>query len=161
MRRQRCSHRDAVHRAIEAGSLSPSLREHLDKCRACRETFQVASWLRQAAEEGAPSPELRHSSHLWWRAQIIRRMTERQELAERATWPSLWAQVAGLLILAASISAVLAWLAPEALQQLSRPALDSPFPELLSESPGLVLAALLSVGPVAGVVALCLLLRDA
>ncbi len=59
------------------------------------EELAVASWLRDVARETA-ARALPSASQLWWKAQIIRRLVERDALSERATRPLCLSQWLGL-----------------------------------------------------------------
>lgn len=53
------------------------------------ETVDVAAWLRRAAA-AEPTPELPPPGRLWWKAQIVRRLKEKEVRIERAARPALW-----------------------------------------------------------------------
>ncbi len=55
----------------------------------------VARWLRDVARETTPRA-VPSASQLWWKAQIIRRLVERDALADRATRPLRLSQWLGL-----------------------------------------------------------------
>lgn len=69
-----------------------------------REEAQVAEWLQSQAAAGE-SPRLPTSSQLWWRAQILRGLSEPDPAVARATRPVMWSMVAG--IVAALVAVVL------------------------------------------------------
>lgn len=71
-------------------------RQARDACEE-PETLRLAGWLQdQAAAE--PPPNLPTSSQIWWRAQILRRLSEPDPSTVRATRPVLWTTAIGVII---------------------------------------------------------------
>jgi hypothetical protein len=73
----------------------------------------VADWLRRAAHQEsleARGRRLPSAGHLWWKAQIIRKLVERDRMAERATRPARWSQWAGLGLACVLMTLFAAWL---------------------------------------------------
>ena len=73
----------------------------------------VSQWLQQAADEDELDSRRRSlptAGHLWWKAQIIRRLVERDRLAERVTRPARWSQWLGLGIGCLLLTSFTAWL---------------------------------------------------
>jgi len=60
------------------------------------EEMEVGRLLRELAAETEPAL-LPTASQLWWKAEILLRLEERQEAGERAARPAIWGQAAGLL----------------------------------------------------------------
>jgi hypothetical protein len=52
--------------------------------------------LRELAAETEPA-RLPTAGQVWWKAEILLRLEERQEAGERAARPAIWGQAAGLL----------------------------------------------------------------
>lgn len=79
-----CPKSEAVVRAVRSNDWPDSLRVHIDRCKSCRETSQVASWMARMAERlesipgKLPDPEL-----IWLKARINRR----SQLPARALLP--------------------------------------------------------------------------
>lgn len=70
------------------------------------ESVDAAAWLRRAAA-AEPVPELPPPGRLWWKAQIVRRLQEREARIERAARPAMWGLgIGGGLLLAALGAAV-------------------------------------------------------
>lgn len=58
----------------------------------------IQNGLRQLARETRPAKPLPSAEQLWWRAEVIRRLVERDEAVRQAEKPLLWSQAAGLLL---------------------------------------------------------------
>ncbi len=72
----------------------------------------IARWLQQAAREESHANRGRRlpsASQLWWKAQILRKLAVRDELAERATRPARWSQWAGLGLACLMLAFFTAW----------------------------------------------------
>ncbi len=102
-----CNHREAVLEAAGRRELGAELAAHVDGCASCRETLRVAGWLRGLDAEG-PGPRLPTAGQLWWRAQIVRRLSDPE--SARAARPVKWglgigglAVLTGLLLTAAFV----------------------------------------------------------
>jgi hypothetical protein len=81
-----CAHEAAVERAARGGTPDAALRAHISTCAACRETFEVASFMMQFgadAEDLAASRDMPDASRIWWRARLL----QRWEAETRATAP--------------------------------------------------------------------------
>jgi hypothetical protein len=81
-----CAHEAAVERAARVGTPDAALRAHIASCAACRETFEVASWMSQlgtASEDLAADHQMPDASRIWWRARLL----QRWEAETRATAP--------------------------------------------------------------------------
>ena len=98
------SFQEALRRKASSGSadaLDRELTAHARSCRACAEELRVTGWLRSVARADSVALESRplpSASQLWWKAQIIRRLTEREALIERAVRPVRWSQWAGVAV---------------------------------------------------------------
>ena len=98
---QACEQEPAVLAAYRPGA-EPSAaeaaraEEHLAGCESCRRAAQVSAALSVLAAEGSgvalPDPH-----HLLWRARVLDRFAARDEAAERAAQPVVWAAVAGVV----------------------------------------------------------------
>lgn len=62
-----------------------------------REEARVAKWLQSQAAAGE-LPRLPTSSQLWWRAQILRSLSEPDPAIERATRPVVWSTRLGIVL---------------------------------------------------------------
>jgi hypothetical protein len=81
-----CAHEAAVERAARGGTPDAALHAHIATCAACRETFEIASWMTRFgadAEDLAASRDLPDPSRIWWRARLL----QRWEAETRATAP--------------------------------------------------------------------------
>ena len=81
-----CAHEAAVERAARGGTPDAALRAHIASCAACRETFEIASWMVQFGadtEDLAADHQLPDPSRIWWRARLL----QRWEAESRATAP--------------------------------------------------------------------------
>ncbi len=81
------------------------------------EELAVARWLQGVAHSTPPRP-LPSASQLWWKAQIIRRLVERESLADRVTRPLRLTQWLSLGILSIVFALVLTWLGSSLLGDL-------------------------------------------
>ncbi len=121
------------------------------------ETAAVADWLQREARRQPPRDGLPSASHLWWRAQIIRDLVERETAVERATRPVRWLQVVALGALGLAIALALRWLTASLLGGLETQVAGATVS--LRWLGGLLLAG--TVVPLAGFAALWLLWREA
>jgi hypothetical protein len=81
-----CAHEAAAERAARGGTPDAAIRAHIAACAACRETFEIASWMTRFgadAEDAAASHALPDPSRIWWRARLL----QRWEAETRATAP--------------------------------------------------------------------------
>jgi hypothetical protein len=81
-----CAHEAAAERAARGGTPDAAIRAHIAACAACRETFEIASWMTRFgadAEDAAESHALPDPSRIWWRARLL----QRWEAETRATAP--------------------------------------------------------------------------
>jgi anti-sigma factor RsiW len=81
-----CAHEAAVERAARGGTPDAAVHAHLASCPACRETFEIVSFMTRFgadAEHEASSRELPDPSRIWWRARLL----QRWEAETRATAP--------------------------------------------------------------------------
>jgi len=62
------------------------------------EAVQVAGALRQLAAETRPPRPLPAAGQLWWRAEVVRRLVEKQEVAERGLRPAVWGELAAVVL---------------------------------------------------------------
>ena len=59
---------------------------------------EIQDSLRQLARETRPTQPLATAGELWWRAEVIRRLVERENAVQEAERPLLWGQALGLLL---------------------------------------------------------------
>lgn len=111
MKTPACSrYREALDRQASGEvELDAGLDAHLASCASCTEEHEVASWLRQSARE-VPVRPLASASQLWWKAEIIRRLTDRDTLVDRATRPLRWGQWASLVLVSLLAALFATWL---------------------------------------------------
>ncbi len=89
-----------------AGALPAPLAAHLESCPACRRSAAVSGALARLADARDPDP-LPDPRRLYWRAQILERLSDKQRAAERATRPVRVAQAVAALLAAVAVSALL------------------------------------------------------
>ena len=82
-------------------------REHIDSCRSCRDAVAVTTWLgdvaaRTSREVIAPSAE-----SIWWRAQVVRKLCDRDDREYRRAKPLAWIQVGGVTLAAVTVVSIL------------------------------------------------------
>ncbi len=102
-----CTHQAAVRRAAADGNLNPRLAAHAEECALCQETLRVAESLQRLA--AGDQPRLPSAGQIWWKAEIIRRLTERDEQIRKATRPILWGQAIGLVVLGVTFLLAVLW----------------------------------------------------
>lgn len=68
---------------------------------------RIAEQLQALAAETVPPRPLPSAGEIWWRAEVIRRLTAAEEEAARAARPARWGRLAGLLVTAAIPAALL------------------------------------------------------
>ena len=85
-----CAHEAAVERAARAGTrdaaADPAIGAHLASCAACRETFEIVSFMTRFgadAQHEADGRDMPDPSRIWWRARLL----QRWEAETRATAP--------------------------------------------------------------------------
>jgi hypothetical protein len=54
--------------------------------------------LRRLARETRPERPLASAGEIWWRAEVIRRLVERENAVQEAERPLLWGQILGLFL---------------------------------------------------------------
>jgi hypothetical protein len=57
----------------------PEIRAHADQCAVCRDTLAVAVWMQTFSATPFDSPALPNPTHLWWKAQVLRRLDAEQK----------------------------------------------------------------------------------
>jgi hypothetical protein len=103
-----CENEAAVRDLVRSGQADPALREHVARCAACRETADVAAWMRQLAEFSADAARLPDPGQLWWKAQLL----QRWDAQRRATEPIETGQQVQVGIGVAGCAGLLYWLWP-------------------------------------------------
>lgn len=81
-----CAHEAAVERAARGGTPDAAIRAHLASCAACRETFEIVSFMTRfgaETEHEAAGRDMPDPSRIWWRARLL----QRWEAETRATAP--------------------------------------------------------------------------
>lgn len=92
-----CPQEPAVVDAARRNVLPEEVRGHLAGCEDCRETFRVARSLAALARETRPARPLPSAGQLWWRAEVLRKLRERQDAPDpEALRPALWGEAAGV-----------------------------------------------------------------
>ncbi|MDH3255451.1 MAG: hypothetical protein OEM62_10695 [Acidobacteriota bacterium] len=106
MRKPLCSREKDVLLAVREGHGLEAHRSHLASCSTCRETVSVADWLRLAAGESDDMTLVPEASAIWWRAQVVKRLCDREERIHRRARPLALVQVVALAVSMATIVAV-------------------------------------------------------
>lgn len=101
MSRAQCPREPEVVQALRRGALPEDLRGHAEECPDCREAWAVATRLRELAASERPS--LPSAGQIWWRAEVVRRLTAESETAEQAARPAMWGMMLGLLVAAGGL----------------------------------------------------------
>jgi hypothetical protein len=102
-----CDREADVRRMVRNQTDDAALRLHAERCMACRETLEVAVWMRQMAAlpiDGASRPD---PVYLWWKAKLLRQWD-----AERLVQAPIeaWSRVAVAIgLVAAAVLLVLVW----------------------------------------------------
>lgn len=78
-----CQREADVREMVSRRGDDPALREHAAQCATCRETMVVAAWMRELATTSSSEVPLPDASHLWWKAELLRRW----DADRRATAP--------------------------------------------------------------------------
>lgn len=115
------------------------------------ETVDAAAWLRRAAA-AEPVPELPPPGRLWWKAQIVRRLQEKEARIERAARPALWGLGIGGAVALATLGAAIALGLSHLLATLAALPVELPVGWITTALAAFVL-------PLAALVALFLLVR--
>lgn len=102
MSRAQCPHEPEVLQALRRGALPRDLRGHAEECPDCREAWAVAARLRELATSEGPAG-LPTAGQIWWRAEVVRRLTAESETAEQAARPAIWGMTLGLLMAAGAL----------------------------------------------------------
>lgn len=97
----------------------PETARHLAICEPCRQKAAVATWLRAAYEQTPPPASLQGAAQLWWRARILRRLTQQEQQSHLALRPLYWTSAATLAI---AFLAFTLFLGSSAAQWLGAPA---------------------------------------
>lgn len=63
----------------------------------------IQNGLRQLARQTRPEKPLPSAEQLWWRAEVIRRLVERDHAMQQAEKPLLWSQAAGLFLVVVAL----------------------------------------------------------
>lgn len=147
-----CPHEPAVLDAARRNVLPEEVRAHLEACEDCRETFHVARSLSALAHETRPGHALPSAGQLWWRAEVVRKLLEKQGSPDsKALRPALWGQAAGV---AFAVMVLLLFVSFEGAEFLGRAA------ESGSGSVLLWIAVALALAPLAVLALLGLLVRE-
>ena len=101
--------REALRQPGAKPGIDQEIAAHAASCPSCAETLKVSAWLQSAARQTAPRHGLQSASQLWWRAQIIHDLVEKETLAERITRPTRWMQGTGLVLLCLLVTLFLTW----------------------------------------------------
>jgi hypothetical protein len=96
MERSPCPHEPAVIRTVRGQALTSDLLGHAETCASCRETLRVAGALRELAAQSRPPGTLPTAGQLWWRAEVVRRLSGNP--GEREIRPAVWAELVGVAV---------------------------------------------------------------
>lgn len=118
MRMRPCRFESSVRAMARTGAGSAELRGHVDTCVDCRETVQVAAWLRHVAQSERDTAPLPDPVGLWWKARLVARW-EAERLATAALDRGTYAQA----IIGAAGCLALGWVLWPHLDQFSLQAL--------------------------------------
>ena len=91
-----CPHEPDVIRAARGKRLDGELQGHAETCESCREALRVAGVLREIAALSRPTGPLPTAGQLWWRAEVIRRLSGNP--GEREVRPAVWAELLGIAV---------------------------------------------------------------
>lgn len=109
---------------------------------------KVARFLRAVAQDTRPPRPLPAAGQIWWRAQIIRRLTEKEKEVARVLRPLRWAERAVLALCGVGAVFLVSWLTLHAAQADA----EEPWRLLLTVATG---------APLLGLVACWFLWREA
>ncbi|HKV12116.1 MAG TPA: hypothetical protein VJ725_28480 [Thermoanaerobaculia bacterium] len=152
MKNNVCSHEPAILDAARRNVLPEEVRAHLESCEDCRETFRVARGLSALARETRPGHALPSAGQLWWRAEVVRKLLEKQGVADpKAIRPALWGEAAGVAFAALVLILFLGFEGAEFLSRATGPVSPGSF---------LWIAAVLALAPLAVLALLGLLVRE-
>jgi hypothetical protein len=112
MKEADCHLEEAVKQAGLRREMTPELETHVRDCALCRRSHRVAAFFAEAHAEPLPQRSLPTAQQIWWKAEIIRRMTSRRELVERVGRPTLWGAGLALGTLLAAFTLALTTTAP-------------------------------------------------
>jgi hypothetical protein len=80
--KETCDREADLLKSLRSHTDDPEIRAHADQCAVCRDTLAVAVWMQKFAAVPLDSPALPNAMHLWWKAQILRRLdAERKSTA--------------------------------------------------------------------------------
>lgn len=148
-----CDHEARVLAQNRGEDEARFVHEHLTTCASCRESVDVAAFLRKIAV--MPSPHrLPEASRLWFRAQLLRRW----DAERRAAAPIETMQRAERILLLVGL-AVLGWMWTQAEGWLSLEGPLSPLSMVSSVLPRSAVAAIIAV-VIAAAIGSAALLRD-
>jgi hypothetical protein len=102
-----CAHEDAVRRMAHHGGEDAALLAHAAACRDCQETLEIATWMRELASQPVGESERPTvASHLWWKAELLRRW----DAERRALEPVEIGERIGAGIAVIGAAAIFVWL---------------------------------------------------
>ena len=104
-----CDKERAVRSMVRSGQDDPALRDHLERCEACRQDAEIAAWMIAFAELPAEPARLPDPGMLWWKAQLLQRWDAQRRAAE----PIETGQRFQVGVGAAACAALLYWLWPD------------------------------------------------
>lgn len=106
MSRRLCAReKEVLELARTGGDLDPH-REHIETCRACREAVTVTRWLGDVATLTSRRTTLPSAESIWWRAQVVRKLLDRDEKEVRRTRPLAWIQIGGVTLAALTVLSI-------------------------------------------------------
>ena len=68
-----CSRDAEMRKRLCVNVADPEVLAHAVECPACRETLELAVWMRELAAVPLNAPALPDATYLWWKAQVLRR----------------------------------------------------------------------------------------
>ena len=77
-----CDREADLLQSLRSHTDDPEIRVHANSCLVCRDTLAAAVWMQQFATIPPDLPALPNATHLWWKAQVLRRLdAERRSTA--------------------------------------------------------------------------------
>jgi hypothetical protein len=79
---QTCDREADLLKSLRSRTDDPEIRAHADRCPVCRDMLPAAVWMQKFAAVPLDLPALPNATHLWWKAQVLRRLdAERKSTA--------------------------------------------------------------------------------
>ena len=71
---QTCDREAELLKSLWSHTDDSEIRAHAHRCPVCRDTTAAAVWMQQFAAVPFDWPALPNATHLWWKAQVLRRV---------------------------------------------------------------------------------------